>query len=235
MILASDLLVYLYLSKGRNWRLGLYFPKRLLLHFCLSISIISKISQSQTSRVTARPFVSFASAKVKQSFHSTKSWAKLFCHHSRSKPCHSLLVRLTCDCKDTAIPAEFPNLSARFCALSQDEDPLRARTLTYRRWRKSPSDEYKSRWWGEETSHERGDINLYRSLGWPILRLLPRVLPSTYCAKASCTQLPNIRLRSDTQALRLIRAYSTYPAEEKASFSRRKKRLHVVVFPHLRT
>ena len=64
MILASDLLVYLYLSKGRNWRLGLYFPKRLLLHFCLSISIISKISQSQTSRVTARPFVSFASAKV---------------------------------------------------------------------------------------------------------------------------------------------------------------------------
>ena len=64
MILASDLLVYLYLSKGRNWRLGLLFPKRLLLHFCLSISIISKISQSQTTRVTARPFVSFASAKV---------------------------------------------------------------------------------------------------------------------------------------------------------------------------
>ena len=64
MILASDLLVYLYLSKGRNWRLGLHFPKRLLLHFCLSISIISKISQSQTTRVTARPFVSFASAKV---------------------------------------------------------------------------------------------------------------------------------------------------------------------------
>ena len=64
MILASDLLVYLYLSKGRNWRLGLHFPKRLLLHFCLSISIISKISRSQTTRVTARPFVSFASAKV---------------------------------------------------------------------------------------------------------------------------------------------------------------------------
>ena len=164
MILASDLLVYLYLSKGRNWRLGLHFPKRLLLHFCLSISIISKISQSQTTRVTARPFVSFASAKVKQSFHSTKSWAKLFRYHSWSKPCHSLLVRLTCDCKDTAISAEYPNLSARFCALSQDEDPLRARTLIYRRWRKSPSDEYKSRWWGEGTSHERDDINLYRSL-----------------------------------------------------------------------
>ena len=64
MILASDLLVYLYLSKGRNWRLGLHFPKRLLLHFCLSISITSKISRSQTTRVTARPFVSFASAKV---------------------------------------------------------------------------------------------------------------------------------------------------------------------------
>ena len=129
MILASDLLVYLYLSKGRNWRLGLYFPKRLLLHFCLSISIISKISRSQTTRVTARPFVSFASTKVKQSFHSTKSWVKLFRYHPRSKPCHSLLVRLTCDCKDTAISAEYPNLSVRFCALSQDEDPLRARTL----------------------------------------------------------------------------------------------------------
>ena len=36
----------------------------MLLHFCLSISIISKISQSQTTRVAARPFVSFASAKV---------------------------------------------------------------------------------------------------------------------------------------------------------------------------
>ena len=36
----------------------------MLLHFCLSISIISKISRSQTTRVAARPFVSFASAKV---------------------------------------------------------------------------------------------------------------------------------------------------------------------------
>ena len=36
----------------------------MLLHFCLSISIISKISQSQTTCVAARPFVSFASAKV---------------------------------------------------------------------------------------------------------------------------------------------------------------------------
>ena len=81
----------------------------MLLHFCLSISIISKISQSQTSRVTARPFVSFASAKVKQSFHSTKSQAKLFRYHSRSKPCHSLLVRLTCDCKDTVIIPVLPN------------------------------------------------------------------------------------------------------------------------------
>ena len=113
MILASDLLVYLYLSKGRNWRLGLLFPKRLLLHFCLSISIISKISQSQTTRITARPFVSFASAKVKQSFHSTKSWAKLFRYHSWSKPCHSLLVRLTCDCKDTVIIPVLPNRDCR--------------------------------------------------------------------------------------------------------------------------
>ena len=124
MILASDLLVYLYLSKGRNWRLGLHFPKRLLLHFCLSISIISKISQGQTTCIAARPFVSFASAKVKQSFHSTKSWVKLFRYHPRSKPCHSLLVRLTCDCKDTAIPAEFPNLSVRFSRLSQNPTPF---------------------------------------------------------------------------------------------------------------
>ena len=36
----------------------------MLLHFCLSISIISKISRSQTTCITARPFVSFASAKV---------------------------------------------------------------------------------------------------------------------------------------------------------------------------
>ena len=36
----------------------------MLLHFCLSISIISKISRSQTTRVATRPFVSFASAKV---------------------------------------------------------------------------------------------------------------------------------------------------------------------------
>ena len=34
---------------------------------------------------------------------------KLFRYHSRSKPCHSLLVRLTCDCKDTAIIAVLPN------------------------------------------------------------------------------------------------------------------------------
>ena len=34
---------------------------------------------------------------------------KLFCHHSRFKSCHSLLVRLTCDCKDTAIIPVLPN------------------------------------------------------------------------------------------------------------------------------
>ena len=34
---------------------------------------------------------------------------KLFRHHSRSKPCHSLLVRLTCGCKDTAIIPVLPN------------------------------------------------------------------------------------------------------------------------------
>ena len=38
---------------------------------------------------------------------------KLFRHHSRSKPCHSLLVRLTCDCKDTAIISVLPNRDCR--------------------------------------------------------------------------------------------------------------------------
>ena len=36
------------------------------------------------------------------------------------------------------------------------------------------------------------------------MRLLPRVLPSIVCAKASHAQLPDISLRSATQALRLI-------------------------------
>ena len=82
MILASDLLVYLYLSKGRNWRLGLHFPKRLLLHFCLSISIISKISQSQTTRVAARPFVSFASAKVGIKYVTRKFYQRFLYYFS---------------------------------------------------------------------------------------------------------------------------------------------------------
>ena len=38
---------------------------------------------------------------------------KLFRYHSRSKPCHSLLVRLTCDCKDTAIIPVLPNRDCR--------------------------------------------------------------------------------------------------------------------------
>ena len=36
------------------------------------------------------------------------------------------------------------------------------------------------------------------------MRLLPRVLPSTYCAKASHAQLPDMLLRSGTQVLRFI-------------------------------
>ena len=35
---------------------------------------------------------------------------KLFRYHSRSKPCHSLLVRLTCDRKDTVIIPVLPNI-----------------------------------------------------------------------------------------------------------------------------
>ena len=36
------------------------------------------------------------------------------------------------------------------------------------------------------------------------MRLLLRVLPPAYCAKVSHAQLPDMPLRSDTQALRLI-------------------------------
>ena len=34
---------------------------------------------------------------------------KLFRYHSQSEPCHSLLVRLTCECKDTVIIPVLPN------------------------------------------------------------------------------------------------------------------------------
>ena len=36
------------------------------------------------------------------------------------------------------------------------------------------------------------------------MRLMPRVLLSIYCAKASHAQLPDMPLRRDTHALRLI-------------------------------
>ena len=51
---------------------------------------------------------------------------KLFRYHSRSKPCHSLLVRLTCDCKDTAIIPVLPNRDG-----CQESYPL-FRVLRYR-------------------------------------------------------------------------------------------------------
>ena len=46
--------------------------------------------------------------------------------------------------------------------------------------------------------------NLYRSASEPIWDCCLRVLPSTYCAKASRAQLSDIPLQSDTQALHLI-------------------------------
>ena len=67
------------------------------------------------------------------------------------------------------------------------------------------------------------------------MRLLPRVLPSIQRAKALRTQIPDIPLRRDTQALCLIARIPHYPAEEKALFPQRKKRLHVVAFLCLRT
>ena len=47
------------------------------------------------------------------------------------------------------------------------------------------------------------------------MRLLPRVLPSILCAKASHAQLPDISLRSATQALRLIASIPLIQRREK--------------------
>jgi len=46
--------------------------------------------------------------------------------------------------------------------------------------------------------------NLLGATGWPIWACCRRVLPSIYSAKASHAQLPDIPLRSNTQAPRLI-------------------------------
>ena len=46
--------------------------------------------------------------------------------------------------------------------------------------------------------------DLYRFTARPIGDCCGRVLFSIYCAKASHAQLPDVPLRSDTQALRLI-------------------------------
>ena len=69
----------------------------------------------------------------------------------------------------------------------------------------------------------------------PIWRLLPRVLPPTYCAKASHAQLFDIRLRRDTQALRLIARILLIQRWEKYPSREGKKRLHVVIFLCLHT
>ena len=55
-------------------------------------------------------------------------------------------------------------------------------------------------------------VNLYRGL-------LPRVLFSICLAKASHAQLPDMPLRRDRARPLPYRAYSSYPAEGKASFS----------------
>ena len=66
-------------------------------------------------------------------------------------------------------------------------------------------------------------------------RLSPRVQTSIYSAKASHAQLSDMPLRSDRASPVPYRAYSSYSEEGKASFSRRKKRLPVVVFFYLCT
>ena len=60
---------------------------------------------------------------------------------------------------------------------------------------------------------------LYGPPSQPILRLLPRVLPSIYSAKASRAQLPDIPLLNDRASPSPYRKYSSYPAEEKVLFS----------------
>ena len=67
------------------------------------------------------------------------------------------------------------------------------------------------------------------------MRLLPRVLPSTYCAKASRAQLSDMPLRSATQVLRLITRIPLIQRREKLPSREEKKRIHVVGFLYLCT
>ena len=76
---------------------------------------------------------------------------------------------------------------------------------------------------------------LYGPPSQPILRLLPRVPTSIYSAKASHAWLPDIPSPKRYTSPSPYREYSSYPAEGKVPFLRRKKHLHVVVFLHLRT
>ena len=62
------------------------------------------------------------------------------------------------------------------------------------------------------------------------MRLLPRVLPSIQCAKASHAQLPDISLRSATQALRLIARIPLIQRREKCP-SREGKSAFTQWFP----
>ena len=59
-------------------------------------------------------------------------------------------------------------------------------------------------------------VNLYRDC-------FRKSLFSICFAKASHAQLPDMPLRRDTQALCLIRAYSSYPAEGKSALLVKKK------------
>ena len=67
------------------------------------------------------------------------------------------------------------------------------------------------------------------------MSLLQRVLSSIQSAKASYAQLPDIPLRSDIQALRLIARIPLIQRREKCPSREGKKRLPVVVFLYLRT
>ena len=64
--------------------------------------------------------------------------------------------------------------------------------------------------------------SFHHSIQYDLIRLLPRVLPAINCAKVSHAQLPDIPLRSGTQALRLIASIPLILRREKYRFCEEK-------------
>ena len=64
--------------------------------------------------------------------------------------------------------------------------------------------------------------SFHHPIQYGLMRLLPRVLPAINCAKVSHAQLPDIPLRSGTQALRLIASIPLILRREKCCFCEEK-------------